>query len=76
MLAGLGLAVREGEGEGDADVAGLGETDTGGGIRPPSPSADDVMYSWGLGMGDAGTAGNDDGESDKTQTPQRESDDM
>lgn len=41
MLAGLGLAVSEG----DVDVAGLGETDTGGGIRPPSPSWDDGTYS-------------------------------
>lgn len=57
MLAGLGLAVREGE------VAGLIERDTGS-IRPSSPSIDGT-YSWGLGMGDAGTAGNAAGDSDR-----------
>lgn len=58
VLAGLGLAVREGE------VAGLGETDTGS-ISPSSPSIDDGTYSWGLGMGDAGTAGNAAGDADQ-----------
>lgn len=57
VLAGLGLAVSVG------DVAGLGETETGGGIRPASPSLDECTYSWGLGMGDAGTAGNAVGDS-------------
>lgn len=57
MLAGLGLAVSEG------DVAGLGDTDTGGGMRPSSPSLEDTC-SWGLGMGDAGTAGNADGDAE------------
>lgn len=61
MLAGLGLAVSEG------DVAGRGETDTGGGMRPPTPSLDEGMYSRGLGIGDAGTAGNADGESEKAE---------
>lgn len=58
VLAGLGLAVSVG------DVAGLGETETGGGIRPASPSLDECTYSWGLGMGDAGTAGNAVGDSE------------
>lgn len=39
VLAGLGLAVSEG------DVAGLGETDTGGGMRPRTPSLDEGTYS-------------------------------
>ena len=58
MLAGLGLAVREGE------VAGLIERDTGS-MRPSSPSIDDGPYSWGLGMGDAGTAGKAAGDADR-----------
>lgn len=66
MLAGLGLAVSEG------DVAGLGETDTGGGMSPPTPSLDEGTYSRGLGMGDAGTAGNADGESDEPPTREQE----
>lgn len=61
VLAGLGLAVREGE------VADLIETDTGS-IRPSSPSIDDGTYSWGLGMGDAGTAGNAAGDADQHQS--------
>lgn len=56
MLAGLGLAVSEGE------VAARCPTDTGDGIRPSSPSLDGT-YPWGLGMGDAGTAGNAAGDS-------------
>lgn len=42
----------------------LGDTNTGGGTArcPPSMSCNDGTYSWGLGMGEAGTAGNAAGE--------------
>lgn len=56
MLAGLGLAVSEGE------DPGRGETETGGGMRPSTPSFD-ITYACGLGIGDAGTAGNAAGDS-------------
>lgn len=56
MLAGLGLAV------GDGDIAGRSINDTGDGIRLSSPSGG-CRIPWGLGMGDAGTAGNVDGDS-------------
>lgn len=66
VLAGLGLAVREGE------VAGLMERDTGS-ISPSSASIGDgaCTYSWGLGMGDAGTAGNAAGDADQHQSIKR-----
>lgn len=58
MLAGLGLAVGEGE------IAGRSDIDTGDGIKSPSSVSLECRIPWGLGMGEAGTAGNASADSE------------